>query len=153
MRWLALLGLTAPALLVVALRRRFAVVTVVGPSMLPTFAPGDRVLIRRAVVGELRRGQVVVIEKPGDAGNWAGPAPRWPPSGHPLLIKRVAAVPGEPRPDDPGSSVPEGKLVVLGDNRARSYDSRQLGYFPGERLIGVVLRAIGQVGSPDTGHS
>jgi signal peptidase I len=153
--WLLWLTVVAvPALLAVVLRRRFAVVTVVGPSMLPTLAPGDRVLIRRAVLSELSRGQVVVIEKPGEGGNWAGPRSGWPPGERPWMIKRVAAIPGDAWPDagrpampagpGPGPAVPEGKLVVLGDNPARSYDSRQLGYFPGERLLGVMLRPIGE---------
>jgi signal peptidase I len=33
-------------------------------------------------------------------------------------------------------------LVLLGDNPDWSYDSRQFGYFPAERLLGVVVRTI-----------
>ena len=66
------------------------------------------------------------------------------------VIKRVAAVPGDPRPDacppatveSPEGQVPPGKLVLLGDNPAWSHDSRQMGYFPAERLLGVVVRRI-----------
>jgi signal peptidase I len=34
------------------------------------------------------------------------------------------------------------EFVVLGDNAARSYDSRQLGYIPADRLLGVVRRQL-----------
>src|SRR4051812_4886685 len=84
------------------LRRAFLVVTVTGRSMVPTFQPGDRVLARR---GPARTGDVVIV----------GP-------GH-LLIKRLAAMPGEPVPRErvPAlanvreSTVPPGKMVLLGD--------------------------------------
>ncbi|NUR89731.1 MAG: S26 family signal peptidase, partial [Nonomuraea sp.] len=64
--------------------------------------------------------------------------------------KRLAAVPGDPIPRDavpalrdaPGSRVPDGHLVVLGDNPARSYDSRRTGYLKADRLFGVVLRKL-----------
>jgi signal peptidase I len=42
-----------------------------------------------------------------------------------------------------GRPVPAGKLVVLGDNTARSLDSREIGYIPAERLLGVMLRPLG----------
>lgn len=137
--WRHLLWPLAFALLAgLALRRQFTVVTVTGDSMMPTLAPGDRVLVRQARLSRLRRGQVVVMEMPGLVADRA-----W-------AIKRVAAVPGDPRPADclpetagpPGRLVPPAKLVVLGDNSAWSQDSRQLGYFPGDRLLGVVVRRL-----------
>lgn len=115
------------------LGRRFVVVTVRGLSMEPTFRHGDRVLARRRV--PVTTGQVVVVESPGD-GN--------------LVIKRVAAVPGDPVPrgrcpaiaDVPERVVPPGRLVLLGDNAAVSDDSRRLGYFALDRVLGVVLRKL-----------
>lgn len=145
-----LIRLAACALLaVLAIRHRFTVVTVTGDSMMPTLAPGDRVLVSRARSGRLRRDQVVVVEMPGVDGDWATP-PRGPARRREWMIKRVAAVPGDPRPkdslpvtaDQPGRLVPPGKFVVLGDNSAWSRDSRQIGYIPGERLLGVVVRRI-----------
>jgi signal peptidase I len=134
-----------------ALRRRIAVVTVTGSSMRPTLDAGDRVLIRRAGIGQLRTGQVVVLETPrrGDAN--AGSLLLWPPSAQRgWMIKRVAALPGEPTPasiaaEEGGvanSLVPPGKLLVLGDNSSCSLDSRLLGYVDIDRVLGVMIRPM-----------
>jgi signal peptidase I len=132
------------------LRRKIAVVTVRGLSMQPALNAGDRLLIRRVRADRLRTGQIVVIERPDAGGASPGRPQSWPPAGHDWLIKRLAALPGEPTPDlmleatAPGteSVVPAGKLVVLGDNLPVSLDSRELGYIPAERVLGVMLRAL-----------
>lgn len=132
---------------------RFVVaVDVRGPSMEPSYHDGDAVLVRRDVVPAV--GQVVVVEWPLVGTAWdTGPLPphagqvavrqrRW-------LIKRVAAVSGDlVRPGwvpdiavAPGDRVPPGNLVVLGDNDACSVDSRIFGYYPADRVLGVVLLA------------
>jgi signal peptidase I len=134
-----------------ALRRRIAVVTVTGSSMRPTLDAGDRVLIRRAGTGQLRTGQVVVLETPrrGDAD--ASSLLRWPPAPQRgWTIKRVAALPGELTPASiaPGeggvadSPVPPGKLLVLGDNSSCSLDSRLLGYVDVDRVLGSMIRPM-----------
>jgi signal peptidase I len=135
---------------VLLVRRRLAVVEVAGPSMQPTLTTGDRVLVRRAKIGDLRSGLIVVVEQPRPDGGWAGPPPRWPPGKREWLIKRVAALPGDPRPADVPLSdlehdnavVPYGMFVVLGDNAARSHDSRMIGCIPAERLLGIVIRPL-----------
>jgi signal peptidase I len=132
------------------LRRQVAVVAVIGPSMQPTLVPGDRVLIRRVASGDVRAGQIVVIEKPGEGGDWGTAPLRWPPGKHEWMIKRVAAMPGDNCPEGILANraepvVPASKLVVLGDNPCRSMDSRQIGYVPAERVLGVVLRRISRV--------
>jgi signal peptidase I len=147
----ALLALAAAAGVggrLVALRRRFAVVTVEGPSMLPALSPGDRVLVRRVRLNQVRSGDVVVVEKPEESGWPLPPAVRV--TGRQWLIKRAAAVPADPLPDVFRSLwpdladdvVPAGKLVVLGDNRVGSFDSRAIGYIPADRLLGVVARRM-----------
>jgi signal peptidase I len=124
-------------------RWRFVVVTVHGVSMEPTYSPGQRVLVARPRK-RLRRRDVVVIERPDPASSWSTAAlprrtrdARW-------LIKRIAAAAGDAIPDSVGIAgrVPPGYVVVLGDNE-RSYDSRQFGLCPVDRVLGVVVRSVG----------
>jgi len=121
-----LVGLAAGA---AVLRRRVAIVAVVGPSMQPALMTGDRVLVRRARIGELRRGQIVVIEVPDADGRWPAEPPRWPPRQRQpgrdqWMIKRVAAVPGDRRPAGmtrvapDGAAVPPDGAAVLPDGPA-----------------------------------
>jgi signal peptidase I len=146
-----------------AVRRRYVVVTVRGDSMLPTFADGQRVLVRRCPVAAVAPGDVVVFADPRDAdrdrleaerqrlvaaGVPALPPPPW--RGPEWLVKRAMAVPGDPVPRSSVPAlarvdhdvVPAGALVVLGDNAARSDDSRRYGYVPANRLVGTVLRRL-----------
>ena len=98
--------------------RRCHRLEVAGNSMLPSFAPGDRVV---AVEGlRVRSGDVVAVVDPRDSSR--------------LLVKRVHRVAG-------------GSVEVLGDNDLESKDSRTFGqvglaairgrvvyrYFPPER--------------------
>jgi signal peptidase I len=118
----------------VVLRRRCLVVTVRGESMLPTYADGERLVVRKARI--FRPGDVVVFAMPKglqvDGMKW--------------LIKRVTAVAGEPVPSDvrhlvAEEYVPAGYLVVHGD-ADRSLDSRQLGYIAAADGLGVVSRRV-----------
>ncbi|MDJ1136354.1 S26 family signal peptidase [Streptomyces iconiensis] len=145
---LGVLGALGVAATAVLARRALVSVTVRGRSMEPAYRDGDRVLVLRA--RRLSTGRVVVAERPGHGHVWPGPAlspgaratavaeRQW-------MIKRVGALPGEPHAPDLGESgevpghVPSGRLVLLGDNPQHSVDSRQLGYFPAERVLGVVL--------------
>ena len=122
-----------------AARRLLGLITIEGNSMSPTFADGDRILIRLgsgAAGGRLRPGAVVVFRNPcpGSAAD-----PRW-------LVKRVAAIEGTPVPPDirPATGdhgvVPAGCIVVRGDNPT-SLDSRQFGYVARRDVLGVALRS------------
>lgn len=125
------------------LRRVFYVVEVEGASMEPTLRPGQRVLARRVRPDRVRPGQIVVAAEPelDDAMSVRGwDTGRW-------MIKRAVAVPGDPVPaaltatlgTAAGAPVPAGRLIVFGDNRDATIDSRRFGYVPADRLLGVVI--------------
>ncbi|MEU0878751.1 S26 family signal peptidase [Lentzea sp. NPDC005914] len=137
MIWVALAVLGAVVAWLLVLRSRLLVVTVHGVSMEPTYHSGDRLLVRRARLDRVRAGQVVVVQVEAST-------PDDPTGGR--LVKRAVAVPGDPVPPRipvPGPRVPVDSLLVLGDNLARSNDSRRLGYLHADALIGVVLRPLG----------
>ncbi|MGK5740121.1 S26 family signal peptidase [Micromonospora sp. URMC 103] len=120
------------------IRRRLIVTEVHGPSMLPTYRDGDRLLTRRRAGRErLSTGQVVVLRNPrppGLPGSSTGP---W-------LVKRIVAVAGDRLPPGmPGGHVPDGYVLVLGDNLAQSLDSRHLGPIPTRAILGTVVRRMG----------
>jgi nickel-type superoxide dismutase maturation protease len=90
------------------------VVTVEGPSMVPTFRHGDRLLVWLRVPRRTPRvGTIVLVALPD----------------RPLSVKRLVAV------EDDG-------IRVEGDNSFGSTDSRQLGALPASSLRGVVLRRL-----------
>jgi signal peptidase I len=132
-------------------RRRLCVVRVVGASMEPALRHGDRVLVARRRGRAVTRGQVVVVETPGRVGEegwcWRMPAGRRADLHRtPWSVKRAVALAGDPVPaplvealgERPGARTPPGTLVALGDG-ACSVDSRQWGYVPVDRVLGVVL--------------
>lgn len=129
-------------------RRALVVATVVGSSMEPTFRSGDRVLVHRRKLSNVRRGDVVVLMPPPEEVIRLPSASRW-------NIKRVVALPGDPVPDAVArivgvSLVPRGALVVYGDNPT-SADSRQRGFFTAERLLGVVVKTMPALNSSTSG--
>ncbi|MYT36583.1 hypothetical protein GTY66_11035 [Streptomyces sp. SID8356] len=142
-----LIGLFA-AVMAVALisykmvRSSLVIVTVTGLSMLPTYKPGDRVLVRRR--RRPTRGEIIVVKRPGRGGDLRNGRARGigsrfsGVSSDQWLIKRVAGIPGDIAPE--GGAVPPGKLVLLGDNASVSLDSRQLGFFSSEHVLGTVWR-------------
>ncbi|MEU6427172.1 S26 family signal peptidase [Microbispora sp. NPDC046973] len=139
--WSAGLAVVA-GLALLLLRRRLAVVVVSGVSMEPAFHASDRLLVRRAGLSRLAVGDIVVFARPRryDGEELLPVEDRW-------MVKRVAALPGDPVPDAvlpavAEQRVAEGRLVVLGDNPAASYDSRQFGFLPADLLLGVVLRRM-----------
>lgn len=90
---------------VILLRRRLFFVVVAGASMEPNLHDGERLLARRTTIARVRRGDVVILERPDEN-----------------LANRV----------------PPGRLVAFGNNVHHSLDSQQIGYFPTDRLIGVL---------------
>ena len=146
----AALALAGAAALVVWLRHRFVLIEVDGPSMRPALVDGDRVLVRRRPLRCVRAGDIVVVARGARPRPDGRQAPvergRW-------MIKRAAAVPGDPVPVAvaataasgvrvPGGLVPDARLLVLGDNAACSFDSRHFGYLTGDGVLGVVVRRV-----------
>ncbi|MEW2357728.1 S26 family signal peptidase [Spirillospora sp. NPDC029432] len=144
--WAALAGglPLAGALAALLQSRLYLVVRVDGDSMEPTFADGDRLLVRRRRPRALHTGQVVVASSPR-----VRPGARVRRDRRTLMVKRIAARPGEPvRPEllppdlaRDGATVPPGMFIVAGDN-PRGLSSRRLGYLPGNLVYGVVVRRL-----------
>lgn len=106
--------LVAAYLAVVAFRA--TLVRVHGPSMMPTFRPGDLLLTLPARWRPLRPGTVVVLRDPADATH--------------LIVKRVASVDG-------------GRVDVRGDNPDASTDSRHWGPVARTEVTRVVITRLG----------
>lgn len=151
---------------VVLLRWSHIVITVTGPSMSPAFEPGDQVLLRRRPAGRIRRGTVIVLREPSPHHMWTGLPVAGRTAGRvgrtSWVIKRVAAVSGDPVPVSVRRAaggtavVPPRAVVVLGDNRAQSADSRQWGFVPTHQVLGVAIRRIRSLpssGQPTTAHA
>jgi signal peptidase I len=147
--WRVAAGIAAAFLLAANCRRRFMVVTVTGVSMQPTLAPGDRLLVRRTPLRQVQVGQVTVLQRPGLDDEDATMTPCRASSAG-LIIKRVAAIPGNPIPavclrDSAASTparVPDSMFIILGDNPDHSYDLRHAGLIAGDLMVGVVVRRI-----------
>ncbi len=145
------LSLPLVALIAAAwLRGHLMLITVIGNSMVPAFADGDRLVVaRRARYGV---GDVIMFRAPEPASRTVD----W-------LVKRAAAMPGDPVPDDlldrvGAGVVPAGKLLVRSDT-ANGSDSREFGLISTTDVIGVVRRprspaasaAVGVAGSAAAG--
>ena len=126
--------------------RRWTVVRVHGGSMEPTLHDGDVLLARRLCGDAPHRGDIVVLRRPRSVapppGSVVVHSGASAVSGSPWLIKRVAAVPGDPAP--PGvpcpDPVPSGMVVVLGDRPG--LDSRLFGPTPIAAIHATVVRTI-----------
>jgi signal peptidase I len=114
-------------------------VRVASASMAGTLLAGDHVLANRLVYGPRiplvgarlpalcapEPGDVVLFRHPDDPGL--------------TLIKRCRAVEGqEVRLDGALRVVPPGMLYVVGDNMADSWDSRDWGFLPTDRVLGRI---------------
>ena len=117
-------------------------------SMAPTVQVGDRVLVSKLAYG-LRvplteryvarfappaRGDVVVLVSPENGM---------------VLLKRVAAVPGDRVDFDGGEvTVPPDQFLVLGDNRGNSHDGRAFGLVAGCAILGRAEGVFWRDGTP-----
>ncbi len=131
-----------------------------GDSMLPDLLPEDILLVTRGYERPVK-GDVVVLHAPND--------PRLQPGSE--LVKRVIAIPGDEieiidgiayvngrkeegsyktilAPKDKGmplTTVPAGTVILLGDNRPVSLDSRYIGPVALDLVIGRVVAIIAPV--------
>jgi signal peptidase I len=128
-------------------RRRLVAVTVDGNSMSPALHDGDRVLVTRRRLRRVRSGDIVVVERPRPGSGWRHlPPPEHRVPDRQWYVKRAVALPGEPVPNQVraaagAATVPPEALVVIGDNPDSS-DSKQWGFFPADRLLGVVVARL-----------
>lgn len=149
--WVAVvLGALAVALLIKTFL--FQAFYIPSDSMQPTLHVGDRVLVNKLSydLQDVNRGDLIVFKRPPDT-----------PGAVDDLIKRVIGLPGEevaligdevtidgriliePYLAEGTTTcclaaivVPEGHVLVLGDNRGDSYDGRRFGTIPVESIVG-----------------
>lgn len=129
------------------------------PSMVPTLAVGDRVLVLR-INTDPGRGDIVVFDRPAND-------PKTSPDDPDVLIKRVIGLPGETVESRDGKVyvdgkrlvesyldsdvttiisspivVPDGEILVLGDNRSQSFDGRYFGTISKDLIVGRAIARI-----------
>ena len=98
----------------------FEIVQVMGNSMLPTFADGDRILIkyRTSDLQPIHQGDVVMIEREGET-----------------MLKRIVRY-------EIGGHTGQGMVTIEGDNKEESIDSRHWGAIPSRFVKARVIRKI-----------
>ncbi|MEH1124894.1 S26 family signal peptidase [Micromonospora sp. CPCC 206061] len=138
----AMIAFAAAVAGVATARRRFLIIDVTGDSMGPSLVHGDRLLVHRT--RRFRVGSIVVAhhQQGRPRGASADPAATaW-------LVKRVAALPGDPVPESVAPAVgghsrhvPDGMTVLLGEN-SQSIDSRLWGFVPLNDIEGVVVKRL-----------
>lgn len=130
-------------------------------SMVPTLEVGDRVLVAKFNT-DPGRGDIIVFDRPDEKRNPTDPD---------VLIKRVIGLPGETvgfvdgdvwidgarleedylsddvtTEFDGDIEVPEGELLVLGDNRNSSQDGRVFGTISKDLIVGRAVMRIWPLG-------
>lgn len=157
MSWILTIGIAVVATLLLRILA-FQPYSIPSPSMVPTLEIGDRVLVSK-FSRDPARGDVIVFNRPPNDPPRSADDP-------PVLIKRVIGLPGESLtakeghvyvdgklleegylasgtvttfPNDQAINVPDGDLLVLGDNRGNSADGRVFGPIPKSLIVGRAL--------------
>jgi signal peptidase I len=129
-----------------------------GSSMYPNFKDGDYIITDKVTyrVSHPKRGDVVVFKNPKDESQDFIKRIMGVPgdtvsvkNGHvylngtllsePFLKPEVITNPGFFLQEGESVTVPEGRLLVMGDNRSNSSDSREWGYITKQEIIGRVI--------------
>ncbi|MFI2759473.1 S26 family signal peptidase [Streptomyces echinatus] len=130
------------------LRTNFRVVRLNGSSMEPAYRDGDRLLVRLGA--RPKAGQVVMAMSPTAWHPHYADRREVPGGTEGFVVKRVLAVTGDPAPrgirlnphDVLDGRIASDRLVLVGDNSRVSFDSRKVGCYPADQILGVVLRAL-----------
>ena len=134
--------------------------TVMSESMVPTYGPGERLVVERIDTTEIRRGDVVLILVPdryrdrpvlqrviGTGGDHVvSDGDRITVNGQPVDEPYVRRDGMNPATQPYEARIPDGRLFLLGDNRGNSYDSR---FFLGDQSGSVA--ATGVLGRVENG--
>ena len=134
----------------------FEIVLVDGDSMLPTLNSSQRVVVEKIsrYFGLPPRGEIVITRYPNMPGYYVKRLIGYP--GDTIEIKDSVVYlngealqedylsPGQAYADMPQITVPDGTVFVMGDNRAKSLDSRaaSIGPVPVDYLLGDGLMVI-----------
>jgi len=155
--WVKALVLAGALVLVIRIFL-FSPYIVDGPSMKPNFHTGERIIVNKILydIREPRRGEVIVFHS-GYNGDYikrviALPGETVEVRGDDVLIngkkmeepyireevEKAKAAGGlyNREKDYPPTTVPEGHVFVMGDNRSNSHDSRSIGFIPYEKIVG-----------------
>ncbi len=151
--WAALAMLVVLPGTLLGIRRRYLIVSVSGSSMEPTLRAGQGVLARRCSGCQVRAGDVVIVQDVEGLDPGPGRKPLTAKQigrSAPHLIKRVLARAGDPVPheqipalrDTAEVQIPQGRIVLIGDNSLSSNDSRHHGYYLEQHIIGKMIRRL-----------
>ncbi len=104
----------------------FYQVSPAGVNMSPTLIPGDRIVVVDKGLDPEKLRNAVVTHRYSELGEMEK-----------VYIRRVAALPGEKAVwNDSEQIVPNGEIYLTGDNEINSLDSRQLGPFKLNSIVG-----------------